>query len=401
MMKKLPVLLAAMALSWNACAGTDVLMHVANLSPFAVEVSFPANNSDCWYDSVSDSDVSDYLGYYAGGAVPSSYQAYLSQYQAAWGLPSLSAVPMQAMDTSYTLAPAVPGSKVASVLFSGETKAALFQGCKDATSSRGFYVTLRDAAGKALSTQHYVLSDPPGSAWTLTRVQETGSAAAGQSIPLGQGGQTSVGTVLKDVVNVAGVVATVVTLGAAAAEYAAVSDAISTSLEAANASPALMTDMYNLVSPEFQAVGKRAMTWIFRSNVPFASLGADGVEGAYAATSLAWTPGARVVYSVVSDGIIGVVDAKSDATAANQPNAAAGNMASLNAASYAGTVSATADFAHPQLVAVGQSGGNASVCIYATDTLFNTECRAVGLALAVQNDGSLVFMPMPSVGSGS
>ncbi|AKJ30218.1 hypothetical protein [Caldimonas brevitalea] len=401
-LKKIVTLLTTAAFSWNASAGTDVLVHVANLSPYAVEVSFPAGNSDCWYDTVSDQRINEYLQYYSSSTVPSSYQAYLTQYQTAWGLPDLSAVPMHDMNnTSYTLAPAVPGSKVATVLFSGETKAALLEGCKDATSSRGFDVTLRDASGTVLSRRHYVLSDPPDSAWTLSRMSQTDAGVVEDHISLGSGGKTSATTVIKDVVNVAGVLATVFTLGAAGVEFFAARNAIVLSEGAGTMSPALATDMYNLVSTQYTSFTQRAAAWIFRSNMSYATaLESGGVQVAYDATTAGWTPGWRLVYSIVSDGIIGVVDAKTDGTAGDD-TAAAPSLDGLSTESFASAIAAAADFAHPQLAAMGQSDDDPSVCVYATDTVWNTECRAVGLMLAVQNDGSIVFMPMPSVGSGS
>src|SRR5690606_37222845 len=58
------------------------------------------------------------------------------------------------------------------------------------------------------------------------------------------------------------------------------------------------------------------------------------------------------------------------------------------------------DFSNPVVMPNSGLPDKRSICVYQTGTLGITECRLVGVQLTILPNGSLAFMPLPSVGGG-
>ena len=378
-MKRIATALTALMVSAQAVAGTDTIVHFANLSPYTATVSFPAADADCWHDTGAEDDsrIAQYFDYYKRDAVSDkSYADFLKNFKKSYGIADFATVPSMTMsNTSMQLGAAGNGKPVQMGVFRGETSANLFDGCKDATSSRGFTVTLTDTDGTQLSTQRYLLQDPPGREWTLSRRKADGSGALDTTLMLGSGGKASA----IDIALTAGTaILTIVSIGSATAELIAARALyleIAAELMAkygveASVSTGRWLFNYALVG------GLRTTAYgVVRYNVGYL----NGVA-------------ARIVYTSLVDGALVIYDSvKND----SDPN----NLGTETADPDYSQVGV--DFASPSLVAQGGLPDDRSICVYQTDTLGIPECRLVGINLAIMPDGSIVFMPLPSVGSGN
>ncbi|TGP39470.1 hypothetical protein EN871_32605 [bacterium M00.F.Ca.ET.228.01.1.1] len=378
--------MSAMAISPAAHAGVDALVMVNNLSPYKVDVSFPTSFQDCWNDAGAegDSNIADYYTSYLGKITSdSSYQPYLKLYQTTYNLPFLNQIPSTTMaGTTQSLPAAADGKPVQHIAFRGEASANLFAKCKLSTSSRGFVVTLTDANGVVKSRRHYVLTDPPDSEWTLTRMkpfdeQASGAPTLANTVPektilLGGGGRSSA----TEIALTAGMaILTVASIGQAGYELAIASRAIS------------YLNSWALVEGR-QYLTLEVGSFLFGGGVRGgASLGFHWVQ--YGIRPIA-SYGNRVILSTVTLGMLHFFSGSLDQSIAKPQDMQ----------HFQPDFEKVVDFSSPELYVNAGLKDDRSICAYQGSTFGITECRLVGIDLSVLPDGSLSFIPLPSVGGG-
>jgi len=380
---RVAVVLAALALASPARAGMDTIVHFTNLSPYSATVDFRAGDGDCWHDDGGqDGRLEEYAGYYRRGAVSDrNYVDFLDAFKNATGITDLARVATRSMrGTSARLAPAVAGAKADGALFLGETSAALFGGCKLATSSRGFDVTLTAADGTRLTKQHYVLKDPPDGEWTLTR--SANGPLKASSIVLGSGGH---GDPVEIGITAGIAVLTIVTIGSATAELIAARAALIAASEELAITEAFLAAAFEVAPRAVAPIWRQMFSYVMRGGLRVA---ADGAAEVYIRSRAAGIA-ARLLYTALVDGVVVIYEAERDRDPVKWPDGSA-----IDARD------AEIDFGSPSLVANAALPDDRSICVYQTGTLGVTECRLVGIDLTIMPDGSLVFMPLPSVGGG-
>jgi len=374
--KKIALAVLAATFASSANAGMDTVVHFANFSPYNVTVNFTPGDNTCWYDTTGDDDgrVQEYFGYYRRSAVSDKgYLSYMTAFNNSFGLTDLATITAYPMNTSINLGPATQTTKVNMVMFKGETSANLMGGCKDQTSSRGFDITLTDKSGNKLSQRHYVLSDPPGSAWTLSRTK-VGSNDIEETQTLGSGG---VGNPLEIAMAAGTVILTAVSLGTAGPEALAARALFSVTAREVAAYGVEMS-----VRGEF-------FSFVMTGAVVRNEFGRAAINWA---ANRATTVFARTMYSVLANGIFFVYKTQKKDGDPTQL------VAGQDAPDYD---SAGVDFSSPTITPLGGLPDQRSICTYQTSTLgLVTECRMVGVSLGIVADGSLIFAPLPSVGSG-
>lgn len=374
---KLAAIATALAYAGPALGGLDTIVRFTNLSPYAATVEFAAGDSDCWHDAGGqDGRVQEYFDYYRTNTVSeTAYKDFLAAFKAATGISSLATVPAHTMHgTAAHLAPGVVGEKADQALFIGETSADLFSGCKLATSSRAFSVALTDSDGTLLSRQRYLVQDPPDDRWTLSRMSPTRPTVKDSTIVLGAGGH---GRPLEIALTAAFAAVTLVTLGTAAAE-----------LVAARVGIARTVAYIELRGDVPSAMSRQWFDYVLRGGLSYSSPGVAWA-GSRKGLSVAWSVAARVLYAVVIDGAIVVYEIHRDADPAPWPAGSVLDERNLGI-----------DFSSPSLLLNGALPADRSICIYETSTFGITECRLAGIDLTIMPDGSLVFVPLPAVGSG-
>lgn len=379
-LRKFIAALTCAAIASPSFAGMDAMIQFTNLSPYKATVTFPERNSDCWHDlGANDGRMDSYFDYYRkGGVSDSGYAGYLQAYKDATGIQDLAMVPRQNMaNTSATLAPAVVGAKVDTALFYGETSAALFEGCKLATSTRGFKVYLHGPDGSQLSSQHYIIQDPPDSQWTMSQMGGNGDIKR-KTITLGSGGH---GNPWEIALTSAMVAITLVTIGTAGAELIAMRAAL---LEAAELEAILIAGDEAAVSTT--PLWRLMLTYAWDGNM----VATSSATLADIAVARSGTIAARLLYASIANGVLGVIQHNVDGTPKALP-------AGSGASAYEGGI----DFSTTTLMANGSLPDDRSICVYQTSTFGITECRLVGVNLTIMPNGSLVFVPMPGVGSGN
>ncbi len=383
-MKTLAGFLASLAIACSAQAGTDTVIHFTNFSPFSAKVDFAAGDGDCWHDRYT-SRTAEYLVTYARGYVwPEHLKDFLDAYQEATGIRDFGLVPSHDMaGTTHTLRPAVTGAKVSSVVFAGETSAELFAGCKFATSKRAFTVQLSDDAGRTLSTQRYLLEDPPSSDWRLSRMRSDNRNAADQTIGLGSGGTFLVSKAFPASLNI-----THVPLGPASTDIVALIKRYQIWLGAAE-QKALGTALAGI----FPAEGRRGVVkeWLQRAFAFVFDGGARSAEAGDVASFSAGVDSTLDAPTYYAAQVFG-----SYTMYARNPNGAPQRVpdGTRLSADQLGV-----DFGNPMLLSnVTMSGSDQSICVYATNTIVLSECRTVGISLTIMPNGSLVFLPMPYAG---
>ncbi len=400
---KLTAGLTAALMSTQALAGMDTIINFANLSPYEVTVDFPSGDRYCWYDQLTSSRLSEYKGYYRQNAVSNpKFADYLSAYKSAYGLRDLRDVPVRDMggNASLTLAAAVSGQDVPVGMFAGETDAHLGwnpfsrDSCKDRDSWRGFNVTLRDDGGNIKSQHRYELTDPAGGAWTLQRTVPGDPGRTAQILTLGSGGQ---GDPWEIALVATTVVVTAVSLGSFgyqmwAARAAIAEGAALEALLVEVASESSTTVVPNVWRQAFNYAMTRGLSVV----------GDVGV--AEFLTIARSAPITSVVLGSITDGAVIFINSKRQGNA--QPIMLADGKESgyfrVPDGSKLDTSDLNMDFSNP--VIAPNSGlpdvDDRSICVYQTGTVGITECRLVGIQLTVMPNGSLMFMPMPSVGGG-
>lgn len=384
-MRKLAFIVPALFACVEAHAGTDTLVSFANLSPYQATVSFPAASQTCWHDDGAESDgrIDEYRGYYRANSVSNTTLApYMNQFKGAYGVKDLASVPTVNMaGTQQTMNAASSKQAVSYAAFRGETSAELLGGCKNATSSRGFDVTLKDASGNVVSVKHYLLSDPPDSEWRLSRLNDTNTSVTDQTIVLGSGGEVYPLEIV-DVGVTAGFTAlTVLSIGSAGAELWATRAMYVTVLRQAGYSG------LRLYAKTAYELGKFALVGGLRSNM-------YGLPTTYVA-GLGRNKTASMVYMLVADGVLGVSRMLINTSGQDQ-------QPTLVDADDSALKEMAVDMSSPQLVVNAGLPSKRSVCAYETKTLgFITECRVTGIHLSIMPDGSLDFLPLPPVGSGT
>jgi hypothetical protein len=386
--------LAIGGLTPAAHAGTDTLVSFSNFSPYTVEVSFPPSFQECWHDDGADATAAgrifEYRQNYIGEiASNDSYLPFLKLYKKTFNLADIGFVPTTSMvNARQAMAPARDGQPLQRIAFRGETSAEYFNdaalNCKTQISSRGFVVKMTDASGTVVSKRHYVITDPPESEWTLTRLAqiEAGSAfdltpkissgVAEQTIMLGGGGRTSATEV---VLSVGTVALTIASIGEAYVETK-----LARSIQA----------YWNYWREEVPGLARtfRVSEFMFGGGVKYIGPGVSEITwGSKRITNYA----NRVITSTVSQGILyyygGSLEqaAKKDTTISHfQPD-------------FSPSV---VDLKSPLLYVNAGLVKDRSVCILQGSTLGITECHLVGIELAVLPDGSISFVPLPSVGGG-
>lgn len=380
------VVALALASSTPARAGMDTIVHFTNLSPYKATVQFRAGDNDCWYDDGPQDDdrVGEYQRFYRDDAVSSSeYRDFLDAYKGATGIKDWSRVTTRNMKgTHVDLAPAVAGGKADSALFVGETSASLLGGCKWQTSKRGFDVILTDADGTKLSTQHYVITDPPSSEWTLTRTSSGTGGSAASTIRLGSGGQ---GDPVEIAVTAGIGVLTLVTLGSATAELIAARAALAAASEEIAITEAFLAAAFEYTPRAVAPIWRQMFSYVMRGGLRVAADGAREVFIRGSATAL----GARVFYTTLVGGAVVLYEQTREREPVKLPDGSA-----IDART------AGLDFGSPSLLVNSALPDQRSICVYQTGTLGITECRLVGIDLTIMPDGSVVFMPLPSIGGG-
>jgi hypothetical protein len=377
-MKKLTI--AAVIALWgsSALAGTDTLVHFANLSPYQATVNFTGGDNSCWYDNgPEDSRIAEYADYFKRNAVSdSSYKGMLTTFKSSFGIDDITTVPTVTMNNTTLALPAATSTKVSSGFAQGETSAKLkllqSDNCKWVTSMRGFNVTLTGSDGKVLSSQHYVITDPPGDQWTLSRTNGNSLTSVQQTINLGSGGKANA---VQIALTAGTVIVTVVSIGTAAPELALARGLIGRVASLWSAEGLGMTFRYVLVG------GIRSSATAITGREVFK-------KGLTSGTTIL----ARVLYTSLANGGLKVYQAQKDSS----------GKESLTPVTDLATAykDIGTDFTTPTLAPVAGLPDSRSVCAYQTTTLGIDECRLVGLSVAIMPDGSLTFVPLPSVGSG-
>ncbi|GAA5233019.1 hypothetical protein FOZ76_02710 [Verticiella sediminum] len=361
-----------------AHAGTDTIIHFANLSPYTAKVEFPTAMQDCWHDTGAEEDsrVAEYYDYFRRAAVSADgYRDFLAQFQQHVGVKDFAALPGNTMaGTSAALAPSANGKPAAMAVFRGETSAELFGGCKDATSSRGFRVTLLDGAGSELSRQHYVIQDPPGSQWRVMRLGAD-VRTPDQTVVMGSGGTAHPLDIALTAFDVVSVGLTVVSLGTATAELLAARVMI----REAAAELAKYGLEYNLRKAMFNYALVGGMRTL------------QSGTNVYVRAGLTRAVAARVVYTMMADGAVWYLNTLRDDS---NPNGFDGTTADVDYDTVG------LDLSKPDLVVMNGLPDDRSICVYETTTFGIRECRLVGVSFNIMADGSLVFMPLPGVGAG-
>ncbi len=354
-MKKILALLI-LPLSWNVYAGTSTIINFMNMTPYTVTVSFPAGSEDCWHDTTDTSSINSYLNYYINNSVSDSgYSDYLTNFKTGFGINDLGQISTSDMIGSMTLNPSLNGQPIQMASFRGEPSAALFEGCKDATSTRGFTITIQQPNGNSL-TKYYYLQDPPGSQWTLT--QQDGAGNILQTITLGAGGKTNA---LEVGLTAGTAIVTIVSLGSAGAEaFAARSIIYAGAEDVLRSNAAYFGDF--LLSGAFNAgrleVVSFAKGYLFRTALKLAISG-----GLIYYTSADSQPGSGPDYSQYIDYSSQQIQGSGLVIPSGMPD-------------------------------------DRSICVYQGSTFGITECHTVGINLSILPDGSVAFIPLPSVGSG-
>lgn len=378
-MKKLAAAVVAAAVGVNAHAGIDTIVHFANLSPLNATVSFAPGDNTCWYDTSANDDgrIAEYYDYYRRAAVSSStYTPYLNAFNNAYGITDLATIQTNPMNTSVQLPAIANGSKVQMAIFQGETSANWKAGCKNATSSRGFDITLTDSSGTVVSTRHYVLSDPPGSQWRLMRMTAGSTTHVEQDMQIGSGGT---GSPLEIAALVGTVVVTVVTIGTGGPEAVVLRTVLTTTAREMARAP-----IKHLASGVL-------FYYVFTTGLDHIMSGSNDVN--WTANRLS-TVDARIIYTSLVNGSFYVYRSKENS--GDPLSVEDGEVDPVTDFSSAGI-----DYTSPSITRLGAVPKGSSNCSYETATLgVITECRVVGIDLAIMPDGSLVHAPLPSVGSG-
>lgn len=378
--------LSGLAIAPGAHAGVDALVTVNNLSPYKVDVSFPTSFQQCWNDTGAegDSNISDYFTSYVSKITSdSSYQPYLKLYQTTYNLPFLNSIPSTTMaGTTQSLPPAADGKAIQHIAFRGEASANLFDKCKLSTSSRGFVVTLTDENGVVKSKRHYVLTDPPDSEWKLTRMKPFDEQASGaptltntvaeQTILLGGGGRSSA----TEIALTAGMaILTVASIGQAGYELVIASRAIS------------YLNSWALVQ-ESGHFTLEVGSFLFGGGIRGgAQLGFRYVQ--YGIKPIA-SYGNRVILSSVTLGMLHFFSGSLDQSITKPEDVQ----------HFQPDFDKVVDFSSPEMYVNAGLKDDRSICAYQGSTFGITECRLIGIDLSVLPDGSLSFIPLPSVGGG-
>lgn len=366
------------------------MVQFTNLSPYTAKVEFPSGNSDCWLnDGAQDGRVEEYFGYYRNSAVSAEgYRDFLDAYRDSTGIQDFNRVARYTMDnTSVRLTPAVVGEKAGTALFIGEPSASLFGGCKLATSSRGFNIALLDNNGAILSRQYYVLQDPPDSQWTLSRMRAADPKAKEATIMLGAGGH---GDALEIAITAGITAITLVSLGTATAELLAARAAVQAVLAEEAAFAAVVARVFQTTGGEviMDSVYRRMFTYALEGGARIVGTAAEiGVANYVRGTASSIVT--RLLYTALAGGVVVVYQSNNGPDPISLPRGATINDGGV-----------ALDFSKPSLIVNAALPDDRSICIYQTGTLGITECRLVGISLTIMPDGSLAFMPLPSVGSG-
>lgn len=377
------LVVATFTFATPAFAGIDTVVQFTNLSPYTATVSFSPGDSECWYDDApTDSRIAEYFEHYRNDAVSSAgYRGFLESFKAATGVTDFAAVPTQPMrDAHASLAPAVVGEKAARALFVGETSASLFDGCKLATSRRGFDLVLTDESQQVLSHQHFVLVDPPDDRWSLR--QSLVGAGKETSIQLGAGGH---GDPLEIAFTAGAAILTVVTIGAGV-ELILARAAVRAAVAELAAEEAFWSELLEYAPRALSSTWRQMFSYALRGGLRVGQQGVAEVYRRNIATGLV----ARILYAAMIEGSVVIYERLENGT----------ESVPLPKGSKLDAESAGIDFSSPSLLANSGLPEERSICVYQTSTLGITECRVVGIDLTIMPDGSVVFMPLPSVGSG-
>jgi hypothetical protein len=336
------------------------MLNFTNLSPYTVTVAFPLNNEDCWHNELTTQDNIDfyYRNYAASTTSEEQFLGYLNAFKETFGIANWQDIPAVNMNnTQITLARAEPGRAVSHGVVYGEVSAALFDGCKNATSTRGFTINFKDDSGQPVASHHYILQDPPDQPWQLAYIDANDQLTP--PLVLGEGGQTSVAAAT--VVALSGL-ATVVTLGRAA--YGIVGTA------------GLLSQVggQGLAGASVFTIGLRR-----------------AVGGVIAREFSVMRLFKGVMYYVARDKVKEIV--MPSPPGLNESTKIQQEFASLKLNDQ------------PNLIAAGglPQASERSICIYSTNSWYvagHYECHLVGAELIILPDGSLQFMPLPVIGSG-
>ncbi|WP_027210017.1 hypothetical protein [Burkholderia sp. WSM2232] len=384
-LRKLALCVPALLLGANAYGGTDAYVNFVNLSPYQATVSFPNEAKSCWYDTGADADgrIAEYQAYYRSNQVSNdSLTAYMKDFKGAYGIKDFATVPVADMNgTQQTMAPAKSKATASSVAFRGETSASLSDGCKTKTASRGFDVTLTDTTGKVVSKKRYQIDDPSTGAWTLSRMKDADLTAVDQSIKLGSGGQ-AYPLEFADVAITAGLTyLTILSIGTAGPELWAARMMYTAVFRQAGYSGLRLFGRTTWELGKFVFVGGLRTTAYGRVRA--------FEPGVFSAK------GTQLVTLLLSDGVVGWGRVKIIETG-KQPEPQYEETGDPDFAQLG------VDLSSPLLMVNRGLPDNRSVCVYETKTLgFFSECRMVGMNLSIMPDGSLDYLPLPPVGSGT
>lgn len=398
---KLTAALVSALVSTQAMAGMDTIVQFANLSPYSATIEFPKGDGSCWYDDKpSDARVWEYFDYFRRDAVSDSdYRGFLEAYKNAYGLTDFAQVPQLSMaGTSASLEPAVSGGRVQQAMFIGETDAHIElnpfgdSSCKDRESNRAFNVILHDVDGNPFIKHRYLLQDPPDGEWKLSRMDPTQPDIKAQTLTLGSGGH---GDPLEITLTAVTVVATVATLGYAGWQlYAARAIAFEAMSTDAVVTAFIRGGSQNVATsfwrPYFRYLFTRGLSFAGRLST-----------GDYIAT-YASSPLAISLYDSLADGA--VVFAQANTSGGGKPilldDGTDSGFVEVPPGTKIDTTSLGLDFSNPMVIPNSGLPDQRSICVYQTGTLCITECRLVGIQLTILPNGSLAFMPLPSVGGG-
>ncbi|GAB5098174.1 hypothetical protein [Caballeronia sp. HLA56] len=373
-MKK--ILLTAMV--WfamtHAQAGTDVLLHFANLSQYTATVTFTPSDSTCWYDTVTDKRIDNYVDFYTRVSVSdTSFVEPLLRFKSAFGALSLGAASIVDMSSAPLALASASTGRVNSVFVRGETSAALTltsNNCKGKTSSRGFNILLKNDSGRVVSAQRYVLSDPPDGAWTLSRTNPDNPANILGVITLGSAGEYSLSNDLTDLKQI-----------------------LPFSDGGANRYLKRVLTRETVSELSQDAPDRLALYYVFVGESKQRHLTLDQFVAFRINQEKDSTQSSDLLYGVLAKGELHLKAIRKDTNGHQAVVAVPDPAAAYAQMGLSDTTSRLTRVDGPEV--------RASICAHFEGTLGLSECRVAGVSLSIMPGGALVASPLPTVGFGN
>src|SRR5690606_29549661 len=217
-------------------------------------------------------------------------------------------------------------------------------GCKLATSRRGFDLVLTDESQQVLSHQHFVLVDPPDDRWSLR--QSLVGAGKETSIQLGAGGH---GDPLEIAFTAGAAILTVVTIGAGV-ELILARAAVRAAVAELAAEEAFWSELLEYAPRALSSTWRQMFSYALRGGLRVGQQGVAEVYRRNIATGLV----ARILYAAMIEGSVVIYERLENGT----------ESVPLPKGSKLDAESAGIDFSSPSLLANSGLPEERSICVY-------------------------------------